>query len=260
MNISVNPVEEVDHNGGVQVGNNASLTVNTPTEWGLGNSGRLRLEGSAVAVPGARMFGARFGVTGTGRVEGNGIVNVVVRNERTIAPGLSTGNIVVQKYVQSSVGSQEMELGGTQAIGQHDQLNVLGAAFLGGTLEVVTIGTYTDPMIPGTVDEFVLVLASSITDGFQNVHYGGLTLVAEFGVAVDGDFRDHVGSGLFRMLDYGPTDVRMMNYKALPGDANGDGTVDGIDFVIWNAHKFTFGTNWTTGDFNGDGIVTARTS
>ena len=44
-----------------------------------------------------------------------------------------------------------------------------------------------------------------------------------------------------------------MNYKALEGDANGDGNVDGTDFNIWSANKFTCGTDWTTGDFNGDG-------
>jgi hypothetical protein len=42
----------------------------------------------------------------------------------------------------------------------------------------------------------------------------------------------------------------------IPGDANGDGTVDGIDYVIWlnNYDKNTSGGS-STGDFNGDGVT-----
>ena len=57
------------------------------------------------------------------------------------------------------------------------------------------------------------------------------------------------------ILEYDPTQMDLLNYKALPGDANGDGTVDGQDFIIWNANKFTGGTDWITGDFNGDGVT-----
>jgi hypothetical protein len=42
---------------------------------------------------------------------------------------------------------------------------------------------------------------------------------------------------------------------ALSGDANLDGFVDGMDFAIWNQHKFQTGTTWETGDFNGDGAT-----
>ncbi len=37
-----------------------------------------------------------------------------------------------------------------------------------------------------------------------------------------------------------------------PGDANLDGAVNGSDYNIWNANKFTSGTEWQTADFNGD--------
>ena len=39
------------------------------------------------------------------------------------------------------------------------------------------------------------------------------------------------------------------------GDANLDGVVDGSDFGIWNAHKFTINPAWTAGDFSADGSV-----
>jgi hypothetical protein len=41
----------------------------------------------------------------------------------------------------------------------------------------------------------------------------------------------------------------------LLGDANLDGFVDGLDFIIWNSNKFTATPAWTAGDFNADGVV-----
>ena len=41
----------------------------------------------------------------------------------------------------------------------------------------------------------------------------------------------------------------------LKGDANLDGLVDGSDFGLWNANKFTTNAAWCAGDFNADGLV-----
>ena len=41
----------------------------------------------------------------------------------------------------------------------------------------------------------------------------------------------------------------------LLGDANLDGTVNGADFDVWNANKFTSTAAWCSGDFNADGLV-----
>jgi glucose/arabinose dehydrogenase len=41
----------------------------------------------------------------------------------------------------------------------------------------------------------------------------------------------------------------------LLGDANLDGFVDGIDFIIWNENKFTSAAAWCKGDFSADGFV-----
>ncbi|MEM8679076.1 MAG: Ig-like domain-containing protein, partial [Planctomycetota bacterium] len=41
----------------------------------------------------------------------------------------------------------------------------------------------------------------------------------------------------------------------LMGDANLDGLVDGLDFVIWNNNKFTDTTDFCSGDFNASGRV-----
>ncbi len=39
------------------------------------------------------------------------------------------------------------------------------------------------------------------------------------------------------------------------GDANLDGTVDGLDFLAWNDGKFSSSLLWSTGNFNGDSTV-----
>ena len=41
----------------------------------------------------------------------------------------------------------------------------------------------------------------------------------------------------------------------LVGDAQLDGTVDGVDFIAWNGSKFTSVAAWCSGDFNADGVV-----
>jgi formylglycine-generating enzyme required for sulfatase activity len=41
----------------------------------------------------------------------------------------------------------------------------------------------------------------------------------------------------------------------LVGDATLNGVVDGLDYIEWNAHKFTSTAAWCSGDFNADGVV-----
>jgi hypothetical protein len=55
------------------------------------------------------------------------------------------------------------------------------------------------------------------------------------------------------------TDAGALNLASgqpyLYGDANLDGLVDGSDFIVWNANKFTTNPAWCSGDFNADGVV-----
>jgi hypothetical protein len=139
---------------------------------------------------------------------------------------------------------------------QYDQLTVDGVAQLDGTLQVLVNefgGVYSDPGSPGLFHELELILAGAIAGEFEEFIYDGELLALSFSDM--GQDRFHVGSGLFRVLDYDATELDLLNYQALMGDANGDGFVDGSDFGIWNANKFTAGTDWTTGDFNGDGFT-----
>ena len=39
------------------------------------------------------------------------------------------------------------------------------------------------------------------------------------------------------------------------GDANLDGRVDALDWVLWNNHRFQTGTGWASADFDGSGAT-----
>ena len=64
-----------------------------------------------------------------------------------------------------------------------------------------------------------------------------------------------MGEGVFRLLNYEADGLSLVSYSSLPGDANGDLVVDVRDFNIWNDNRFAANTDWTSGDFTGDGYV-----
>ena len=136
---------------------------------------------------------------------------------------------------------------------QHDQVDVTGTISLAGILNLVPLFPYSDPLQPGFADEFDVILAGNRLGHFDDISYAGASLEETF--ASPTAVRSYVGNGLFRILEYRTDGIAFLNYGALPGDANGDLVVDGSDFGIWNANKFTSGTDWITGDFNGDGIT-----
>ncbi|HEY6565296.1 MAG TPA: hypothetical protein VIY86_12410, partial [Pirellulaceae bacterium] len=196
--------------------------------------------------------------TGPGylRLENGANVGVELVNRGHVDLGPAAASVTVAAFTQPASGTYVASMDGLAPDTQYDQLTVTGVANLGGTLEVDSNqhgGVYSDPASPGTFDEFELILASSVVGMFDDFVYGGNLLALSF--SGSGQDRFHVGSGLFRVLDYDATELDLLNYRALQGDANGDGSVDGSDFNIWNANKFSVGTNWTTGDFNGDGLT-----
>lgn len=224
-------------------------------------NGRLRLSGNTVIQSGAVFNGAeRLFVTpgSTLRLANGANVGVGITNSGRAEVGGSPGIALVAAYSQAAAGTYEAEIDGQLVGTQYDQLQVTGAAALAGTLDILINqngGAYADPVVPGTVHAFTLITAGSVAGDFDTVLYAGAPLVPSFPVGPTGDFVSLVSCGLYRAIDYSNTDVQLLNYRSLIGDANGDGFVDGTDFGIWNANKFTAGTNWTTGDFNCDGVT-----
>ena len=74
------------------------------------------------------------------------------------------------------------------------------------------------------------------------------------------DFLDLDGDGHFTVVDRNLFLLLAGLYNGygtsyLLGDGNLDGCVDGTDWGLWNANKFTDSCLLSDGDFNGDGVV-----
>jgi hypothetical protein len=111
----------------------------------------------------------------------------------------------------------------------------------------------SDPPTPGTVD-FVtrgdfngddLVDAQDIDALFAAIAAGNTA--GRFDLTGDG----HVD----RMdVDHLVRSILHTDY----GDANLDGVIDGVDYGLWESHRFQSGTGWSQGDFNGDTVTDVR--
>ncbi len=192
------------------------------------------------------------------RVDNNAAINVAVANLGRFYIDTAPASATVAGFSQAASGVYEAEIDGVTAGSQYDQLLVTGNAVLGGHLEIQLNqngGTYADPTVAGDLHVFALINAGSLSGDFDNVTYGGSTLFPEFAVGPGGDFVSLAACGLFRAVDYSTNGLQLINYRAIRGDANGDGLVDGTDFNIWNANKFTTGTTWSQGDFNCNGTT-----
>ena len=64
---------------------------------------------------------------------------------------------------------------------------------------------------------------------------------------------DLVADGVIDVLDL--EDLLSQRIGTIRGDADVNGIVDGVDFDIWRANRFTVNLAWSTGDFNGDGVT-----
>jgi hypothetical protein len=127
-------------------------TVRGRADLGLDFLGNVLLTGSA---------------SQRGRLAGNGSIagNLTVTNA-TLAPGQSPGNIDITGNLTLGSGSVlEIEFGGISA-GQFDQVNVSGAATLGGALELLSYNGYVPPA--GSNVAF-LAAASGVSGRFASV-------------------------------------------------------------------------------------------
>ena len=83
------------------------------------------------------------------------------------------------------------------------------------------------------------------------------------GVAVTPGVNDHFdlnGDGWIDLDDQSQwladaATINVLGSPYKPGDANLDGVVDGSDFGIWNANKFTSTLLWDTGNFDGNAVT-----
>jgi cyclophilin family peptidyl-prolyl cis-trans isomerase len=179
-------------------------------------------------------------------VRENYAVTQSIVNHGTLAPGLQLGAMTMPNYAQFIDGALAIQMrkrtdAQSQVIIEYDQLNVTGAAFLSGELNVSSLGGAW-----AANDTFDVVKAASITGSFtqfdlpllsQRLVWNISKTATEFTLKVVA--ADFSGNGIVDMADY----VLWRNNKGLAsgatvaqGDADGNGAVNDLDFAIWRSN------------------------
>ncbi len=115
-----------------------------------------------------RLLADRFvnPTTATLRGDGKLALGDRTRNNGAIFPGRSPGSLTIDNDLeQSSTASLGIEIGGTRAGLDYDELIVNGALTLDGSLDIQLI----DDFIPEDGDEFTILRYSSVTGAFAEV-------------------------------------------------------------------------------------------
>ena len=134
--LSVNPA--LTNQGLLQASNDGTLSV---------GPGYLQSSGSTVLQGGTLSANGTIQIQG-GDLDGSGIIQADVSNAGNVRPGGTgaAGSLQIQgNYTQTGAGNLDVEIGGTTAGTQFDQLNVTGVASLDGTLNASTINNYVWP-------------------------------------------------------------------------------------------------------------------
>ena len=139
-------------------------------------------------------------------------IGVGLSNFGSIELGSSPGSATVDSFSQTVLGRLGIELGGTTAGSQYDQLIVSSAATLGGLLDVALINLFA----PGLGDSFDVLSASGGVSGT----FGSLNLPL-------------LNPGLFWDIDYTTNLVTLEIVDYLLGDMNGDLIVDLTDVPLF---------------------------
>jgi hypothetical protein len=200
-------VEDASHgisDGTTVIGDSASATA------ALNLSGGQLVTKALLKGP-----GGQFNFTGgtlTAEIVGFDLTN----SGGTIAPGNSAGATEILGDLTITAGVLEIELGGTVAASEFDQLIISGDAMLNGTLDVSLLGGYTlDPAV-----------------SFEILNIAG-TRAGEFTGLTEGSLVGNFGLDLFITYLAGDGNDVALFTAPLQGDFDQDGDVDGADFLTW---------------------------
>jgi len=120
-----------------------------------------------IVLQGGEIIASAFNISSGETFSGTGTIESNVTNAGTVSPGNSAGSITVQgDYTQSADGILDIELGGTTAGTQYDQLTVTGTATMAGTLNVSLI----DGFIPQVGDSFSILPYGTRSGGFSTLN------------------------------------------------------------------------------------------
>jgi hypothetical protein len=201
-------------NGLLTVGD--TLTLEDGHFWNLAASGGKVRVGEGVVVPAA----GSIRVTDNGTLAGNGtVVGAVINTGGTISPGASPGRLdITGDYTQGAIAELQIEIGGTLAELQFDQLFISGAASLMGTLAVDLVDLGSGVFAPTLGQTFdVLKAGGGITGSFSVLDLPSLAGNLDWDVAY---LTDRVR-------------LSIVEDTGLAGDFNLDGRVNAADYVVW---------------------------
>lgn len=170
-------------------------------------------------------------VTGSGGSTGDGDIFF----EGDLRPGNSPAQVTYSNNVFFGLNSQiDIELGGLTVGAQYDQIVVGGALTLGGALDVQLINGFT----PAAGQNFTIATAAGgISGSFSDMLLPNLP-------------------GLAWVLQRQPTSL-VLSVRAATADFDGNGRVDGRDFMAWQRGLGRISATPADGDGNGDGLVNA---
>jgi T5SS/PEP-CTERM-associated repeat protein len=231
------------NSGGLRIRPGGTVFVAGDTIF-VSNLAGITLEGGTfdtrtVSFQSAGVFNFMSGTLHVGTFGGN-----LLNQGGTLAPGNSAGTTLIQgSYTQQAGGTLEIEIGGLAEGTQHDLVNIVGNAALGGSLQLSMLNDF----IPSAANTFtILQAAGNITGAFANIA-NGQRLTTSNGL---GSFMVHYGAG----SAFNSKIIVLSAFQSieLAGDYNQNGTVDAADYVLW---RNTLGTMIPTADGNGNGTI-----
>ena len=187
----------------------------------------------------------------TGGLTNNGDMNLIntnvtgtVTNTATSSSTLVGINSVSDDYTMATGGALFIDIEGILP-SEFDSLSIGGDAALAGALNVSVDPSFS--LLDGQsfqildIDGTQSGMFTGLADGAPVGNFGGVDLFIDYGGGDGNDVVLFVGAA-----------------PGLPGDGNGDGWVDGLDYLLWagnyNSHPGPDGDT-SDGDYNDDGWV-----
>ncbi|MCA9169548.1 MAG: hypothetical protein KDB23_17870, partial [Planctomycetales bacterium] len=226
----------------------------------VGGNDQLRLLAPTVIESGATFSGAGRLINEVANdllLASGATVGVHLQNDGTLQIDSPMTDATVLSVEMSPLSVLQFDLRSNADDGI-DQLNVVHHANLDGQIALRRNeggGTYSDPSTRGDFEIITLLDANSHSGSFDSLTVDGNA--AELASTALFQQRFHENNGLFHIVDYHGSNVRLINYLAIVGDANGDGSFNSTDLVTaFTAGEYEDGiahnSTWLEGDWDGD--------
>ncbi|MCB1246270.1 MAG: hypothetical protein KDB69_03275 [Acidimicrobiia bacterium] len=199
-----------------------------------------RATGSLTLANGGTVQSPLVSVAPIGTLGGSGTIQGNVLSNGTTAPGSTLGALQITGTYTQPLGTVNIQIGGTTAGVNHDQIVVGGTATLGGTLNVTLVNGFNP-----TDGEFVIVQGGTVTGtfavenlplGFSIAYEAGRVVVSIGDSSCIADFNNDGFVDFFDVVAF----LAVFNDGTPEADLNNDGVIDFFDVVAF-LNEFTIG-------------------